>query len=127
MFFVCPGRSVILNCSVEIPRSSIQWRIWCECSADSSGVCWKTCMQAAIVNSDDGVQYGTVCSSSTEHTSTAITYEHNFTAVRDHNNDTLVPSSTLDVAFPLDVQQSSTRLCLECNSQHHGYLQVPGS
>ena len=128
LLFVCPGRRVSLNCSVEPPRSAIQWRVWCECSADSSGSCRDTCSSLfpTIVNTGDRDLTGRVCASTGY--DPAITYDNNFTVVRDQNNDTLVPFSVLSITVPQEFQQqNNTMLCLECSSQPFVHLQVLGT
>ena len=123
---MCPGRRVSLNCSVEPARSVIQWRIWCQCSADRSGSCRDTCtpMMTTIVNTGDSFYHGNVCASAEYNP--AITYTNNFTTVSDQNNNIFVPFSMLSIYVPLDFQQlGTTRLCLQCEDSYRN-LQVLG-
>ncbi len=123
LLFVCPGRRVELNCSVEPLQSVIQWSIWCKCSSDSSGTCRETCPcpMMSVVNTENEQHNGTLCASD-EHNN-SITYENSFSVVTDQNM--LVPFSAVSIAVPMDFQQQ--RLCLECDSEMFRVdLQVPG-
>ena len=123
MLFVCPGKELSFNCSLESPLSSIYWRIWCQCGADRGLSCSETCMAPQTASTLDTFQHGNLCTTA-EH-SPAITYNLNFTTITD-GSDVLVSSSILSLAVPLNFWQHT--LCINCRNQDHTYyLQVLGT
>ena len=121
--FVCPGRRVSLNCTVEPARASIQWIIYCQCSVDRSISCGETCnpMRMVITNTGDSFLNGTtMCTSAMNNSS--ITYEHNVTTIMSGNN-VLVTSSVLTITIPQEYrQQSISALCLDCYRSYRHLL-----
>lgn len=130
MIYVCPGSRANLNCIVDPPGSIIQWSIWCECgNGGSSGSCQGTCSSqrpTTILHTESEIFNGSLCSNAED--TPAITYQLSFTTIRDEQNETLVPSSDLAIAVPLDLtKQNNTRLCFVCRSQSSRYVQILGA
>lgn len=120
---VCPGKTATLTCTVDPPRSGIEWSVQCQCSASRNESCRSVCNSVfpTFVNTGDLIQQGRVCAS-TEH----ITYSNNFSMVT-VGADQIVSYSALSINIPLEPyreRNSMVLLCLECEYLSYRYLQV---